>query len=207
MHASGQSLVEFILLLPVLLVMLSGLVEFGFLLNHYLDLIDTAREVARFSADDDPTHNLNGDFEPSPTVSPEPEGFYIRALNATTDFLDRAGQLSLVNARGDDLVISVFAIDSGTIVGRYPPPYVDDTGCNQGGNLGWRYYCNQVSKFDEDADILSRVDAGAPSTGLVLVEIYYHYDMVLALPWITAFVGNPIQLHAYSIMPNSSATP
>jgi hypothetical protein len=43
--------------------------------------------------------------------------------------------------------------------------------------------------------------------GLVLVEIYYDYHMVLGLPWITAFVPNPIPLHAYTIMPNSSVEP
>ncbi len=201
----GQSLVEFTLLLPVLLVMVSGLVEFGFLLNQYLDIIDTAREVARLAADDDPVHNLNGEFEPKP-VDPEPAGFYKRAENATTDLLARAGQLSLESDQGDDLVISVFAIESGSVVARYPPTY-DDGVCQQGGDLGWRRYCNQTSKFTNNADIEDRVDPGAPNTGLVVVEIYYHYDMVLALPWITTFMGNPVTLHAYSIMPNASATP
>ena len=36
----GQSLVEFTILLPVLLIMISGLIEFGFMLNYYLDLIE-----------------------------------------------------------------------------------------------------------------------------------------------------------------------
>jgi hypothetical protein len=36
----GQSLVEFTVMLPVLLIMLSGLVEYGILLNYYLDIID-----------------------------------------------------------------------------------------------------------------------------------------------------------------------
>lgn len=204
----GQSLVEFTLLLPVLLVMVSGLVEFGFLLNEYLDLIDTAREVARLAADDDPTHNLNGEFDPLPNcpTEPEPCGFYQRAENATTDLLSRAGQLSLDPGSGDDLVISVLAVESGSVVNRFPPSYNDGV-CDQGGNLGWRRYCNQVSKFETTAEVESRIEPSAPNTGLVVVEIFYHYDMVLALPWITTFMGNPVQLHAYSIMPNSSATP
>ena len=52
----GQSLVEFTLMLPILLIVISGLIEFGFLLNFYLDLVDTTREVARLASDDDPGH-------------------------------------------------------------------------------------------------------------------------------------------------------
>jgi Flp pilus assembly protein TadG len=39
----GQSLVEFTIMLPILLILMSGLIEFGFLLNSYLDVIDAAR--------------------------------------------------------------------------------------------------------------------------------------------------------------------
>ena len=53
----GQSLVEFTVLLPVLLIMISGLIEFGFMLNYYLDLIDAAREAARWASDGDPIHD------------------------------------------------------------------------------------------------------------------------------------------------------
>jgi hypothetical protein len=41
----------------------------------------------------------------------------------------------------------------------------------------------------------------------VLVEIYFDYDQVLGLPWITAFVPNPVHLHAYTIMPNANVEP
>ncbi len=59
----GQSLVEFTMLLPVLLIMLSGLIEFGILLNYYLDLIDAARKAARWAADADPIrHPVTGAY-------------------------------------------------------------------------------------------------------------------------------------------------
>ncbi len=47
----GQSLVEITLLLPVLLIVVSGLLEFGFILNEYLTVMDAARNAARFSSD------------------------------------------------------------------------------------------------------------------------------------------------------------
>jgi hypothetical protein len=78
----GQSIVEFTLMLPVLLIMISGLIEMGFMLNFYLDLIDTAREVARLAADDDPIHDEAGFFNDDPRNDPEPKGFYLRAYDA-----------------------------------------------------------------------------------------------------------------------------
>ncbi|MFN2305316.1 MAG: TadE family protein [Anaerolineales bacterium] len=41
----GQSMVELALFFPVLLILLSGLIEFGFLLNEYLTLMDAARNA------------------------------------------------------------------------------------------------------------------------------------------------------------------
>ena len=50
----GQSLVELALFLPILLIMLSGLVEFGFGLNQYINIVEATREGARFGVDGDP---------------------------------------------------------------------------------------------------------------------------------------------------------
>ena len=47
--------------------MLSGLIEFGFMLNYYLDVIDAARESARFAADGDPIRDPAGNpLDPNP---------------------------------------------------------------------------------------------------------------------------------------------
>jgi hypothetical protein len=47
----------------------------------------------------------------------------------------------------------------------------------------------------------------APSTGLVIVELTYTYDQKLKLPWITAFISDPVVLHNYALMPLVSAEP
>jgi Flp pilus assembly protein TadG len=47
---SGQSLVEFTLVLPVFLFLLSGLVEIGDTLNSYLTVIDSSRDAARLGS-------------------------------------------------------------------------------------------------------------------------------------------------------------
>jgi Flp pilus assembly protein TadG len=47
-NEKGQSLVEFAILLPVLLLLLMGILEFGLMLNSYLTINNSAREGARF---------------------------------------------------------------------------------------------------------------------------------------------------------------
>jgi len=46
-NEKGQSLVEFAILLPVLLLLLMGILEFGIMLNSYLSINNSAREGAR----------------------------------------------------------------------------------------------------------------------------------------------------------------
>lgn len=45
----GQSLVEFALVLPILLVILCGILDFGWLFYNQLNLNNACREVARYS--------------------------------------------------------------------------------------------------------------------------------------------------------------
>ncbi|PJF44259.1 MAG: hypothetical protein CUN55_04935 [Phototrophicales bacterium] len=56
----GQSLVELSLTLPILLLMLLGLMEIGWLANNYLTLVDVTREAGRYGATNDPTEWNNG---------------------------------------------------------------------------------------------------------------------------------------------------
>ncbi|MGV8982966.1 TadE/TadG family type IV pilus assembly protein [Clostridium sp.] len=46
-NEKGQSLVEFAILLPLLLLLLMGILEFGLMLNSYLTIHNLAREGAR----------------------------------------------------------------------------------------------------------------------------------------------------------------
>ncbi len=188
----GQSIVEFTILLPLLLLLISGLVEFGFMLNQYLDLGDAAREAARFAADDDPIRNETG------TYIGFNSAYYTRAQTVALDSIDigSGGQIEL-DESSDDVVISNFAVLDGVVSVRFPTAWGED---------GISLYNNHVSKFSTTY-INSLLDPGAPNAGLVLVEVYYDYDMLLALPWITPFVPNPVTLHAYSIMPNANVEP
>ena len=188
----GQSLVEFTILLPILIMMLSGLIEFGFMLNYYLDLIDAARESARFAANDDPIRKSDGTYsDPNPV-------FYTNAQTVALESISLgSGAQITLDPTTDDIVISAFSLMDGAVDQRFP---------NGWGENGLDLNGNHVSSFSSD-DITARLDGTAPATGMVLVEIYYDYHMVLGLPWITAFVPDTITLYAYSMMPNVNVEP
>jgi Flp pilus assembly protein TadG len=199
----GQSIVEFVVLLPILLMMLSGLIEFGFMLNYYLDLIDAAREAARFAAGDDPLHDDDsGNF-----IDPNCQ-FYLRAQQVAQQSLNlgSGGQITL-NPATDDVIISVYsALEDGTVDARWPQ---NTTGCGSMHIHVGEVSLNDThtSGLDTTTDIEDKLNSPAPNTGLVSVEIYYDYHMILGLPWITAFVPDTVTLWAYSIMPNPHAEP
>jgi Flp pilus assembly protein TadG len=192
----GQSLVEFTLLLPVLLIMISGLVEFGFLLNQYLDLTDAAREAARLAVDRDIIHDPAGNFyDPN-------DPFYVMLQDFTLDALagGSGGQVVLDTTDNDNIIISSFEIVGGVVQTRYPVSYPNGVSWNAGST-----HTTGLGTAEVNARMSTLTDV--PNSGLVLVEIYYEYYMILELPWITMFVPNPIMLHAYAFMPNASVAP
>jgi Flp pilus assembly protein TadG len=194
-RTTGQSLVEFTILLPVLLILISGLIEFGFMLNYYLDLIDAAREAARWAAGDDPIHDDNtGAF-----VDPNPN-FYTRTQQVALDSIDvgSGGQISLDPAT-DDVVISSMSVSGGCVLPLQCKRWPIGTG-------EVALYNNHTSDFTTP-EIIALLDPGAPNTGVVMVEVYYDYHMILGLPWIKLFVPDPVTLYAYSMMPNSAVEP
>jgi hypothetical protein len=200
----GQSIVEFTLLLPLLLMLLSSLIEFGFALNEYLDLIDTTRETARYLSDQDPFDD--------PVTKSYREDFYTEGVTEMSRTIERAGWIDL-DTSSDDLVISVFSVMGDTSLTRFPASFSDGRspcdGDQNGGNKGWRMNCSMETKFT-DTEILNRIKTTSdvpPNNGIVLVEIFYTYHMRLGLPWVTGIVGDSIILHAYSFAPNAAAEP
>lgn len=210
----GQSLVELTLVLVILLTLFAGMVEFGNLLNQYITVVDAAREGARFASNDEPFIR---------TVTVDCAVPYCLRANFFTNIDDiiegpwtgddpplraNKGALSPLRLRsdvGDDVVISFFSINNGTLL-RFSSSHLLGDG-DGSSTAAWSYYHNRQSAFSTD-DLESRInpDEAAPDTGMVLVEIYYHYDQILGL---ASFVGvpDPIELHTYAIMPLSAAEP
>lgn len=197
----GQSLVEFALTLPILLMLLSGLVEFGFMLNDYLSIVDASREAARSvsNAGHDET------FEGGVTFYQLTTSRVVDALEPT-DSLDTTRKVAIrdnrINCTTEEQAKGV--CDNEIIVSVYG---IDDTSASLIESHHWvDADPRQESRFDA-AEINSRL-SGATKVyaGVVVVEIFYNYEQVLGLPWM-AMLPDPILLHSYTIMPLSSAEP
>lgn len=184
----GQSFVELSLVVIFLMIFVAGVIEFGFMLNNYLNLVDASREAVRYSSDSDPFENGPcTDRTNAACINPQ---FYTNTINLTEDVL---APVELDSTNGDDIVISFFSVANGYYK-RFPD------------NNGQSYFGNQASKLT-NAEIQSRLDSSAPPTGVLLIEIFYHYPQVLKLPVFTAFVQDPMPVYVYSIMPLSAAEP
>jgi hypothetical protein len=183
----GQSLVETALIAPVLLLVLVGLVEIGMLGNNYLTVLDAGREGARFAASGDPAfRDLNTDC--GTTLD-----YYIQIAC----LVDQSIAPLTLDSQNDDVVVSVFSVADGQVVARLPA---------EAGENGWSRYGNHTSEF-LSSDIQAQMRPGDPSTGLVLVEVFYSHHQILAIPFLTAFIPDPITIQPYTMMPVSAAEP
>ena len=193
----GQSFVELSLVFLVLLVLLVGMVEFGNLLNQYINLVDGAREGARFGSNDDPYQK--GGI----TV------FYGKIYQVVQGEFDAFGnQLSkgainpiVLDPATDDIVVSVYSVIGNDPTTHNKKATLIDMGL---GGPGSRYG-NHESAFDH-TDIERLTEASAPNTGVLLVEVFYDYHQILNF---FSFGSKPgiIEVSTYSIMPLSAAEP
>jgi hypothetical protein len=199
------------LVVLILALMLSGVVEFGYLLNSYLKVLDGAREAARFSASSiafgiDPDTGVFGDYEK----------FYTDTAKQAMRVMS---PIKLIGNQGDNIVISVFSVVGSSIV-RWPIGYafgwnlcdkISNPTFNGDRDLAdWSscstFWQNKRSKFST-AQILTMMDPNAPASGVLLVEVYYNYSQILKLPIFEQAIPDPMAVYTYSVMPISSAEP
>jgi hypothetical protein len=225
----GQALLEAALVFPVLLVVLSGMFEFGFLLNEYIAVQDSTRNAARFASDSD--YTIPEDGNPDCTGSDATTFFYRQTACLAKSELQMEQPtivLCLVGTEStakqcprasedlmDDVIVSVFSIFDG-VATRFPA----GTGEN-----GWSYYADingisqgaarspsHISNFTTTEIETNRVISGLVKSSVVIVELRYHYYQVLALPWFKSDnpvspLHDPILFQAYASWPQSSAVP
>jgi hypothetical protein len=209
----GQSFVELMLVALILALMLAGVVEFGFLMNEYLSVLNAAREAARFASNsvaiDDHGSNI--------------QEFYVTtSMRALSVMCPSAAScpIEFVGDNEDDIVISVFSMSGANVV-RFPdndgwslcanytdqlfyPPY-HQTPVPLSDSADWDN-CTVHASNVTTSDVLNLRNPNAPPTGIVLVEIFYNYPQTLGLPIFADFL-NPIPVYIYSAMPLSSAEP
>ena len=194
----GQSFIELTLVFVLLLIILSGTVEFGILFNKYINLVDAARDGARYGSLADPfirqpITNPDGTITcpNASTVFCVDQNFFVQVANVTK------GSLSpiVLDPTTDDIVISFFSVvGSGPTVLRYP------------NGTYYSVYGNRGTSIST-ADIMGRLTTNAPNTGVLVVELYFNYHQALGFPFFTAFVPDPILVKTYAIMPLSAAEP
>lgn len=208
----GQSLVELALFFPIILMMLSGLIEFGFMLNQYLNLMDGPREGARFAVDlkpfiddvgtDSDEFYYNAAYEADPVGCDCTPGIAQIVSSAISPYsLDPAT---------DEIVISVVSIyKMGKPYGFYPTTTSLCPLNTASDRNSYCYFGNFTTKLSETEvrTKLGGATLNAGPTGAVIVEMYYHYHQQLALPWITVFVPDPVLLHFVSVAPLPAAVP
>lgn len=186
----AQSLIELTLVLSVLLLLLTAMVEFGVLLNRYIDVQDAARTAAREASVADPIADAALFFNPTHGV-PSIVVNSLKPIELNTACPRPGTPADGLDNPCDDIVISVYSVRSGSTPVRLYHVSV---------------YGSRSSNFTP-AQIAGRLDSGAPNTGLVVIEIFYSYPQMLKLPFVTAIVSDPIPLHVFSIMPLSAAEP
>lgn len=191
-QSAGQSLVEFALAFPILIILFTGVVEFGFMLNYYLSLLDATREAARFSSGMDP---FNSDLTDNLSFYTTTSAMVRASLDPMVSNPSYEGRRITLDPTRDDVIVTVYSVQGNSAL-QYPAggPYHI---------FGTPFY---PSKYDEDSIISARVQ-DAPDAGILVVEVIYNYHQILALPWVTAFVPNPTPLRAYTIFPLIAAEP
>ena len=196
--SKGQSFVELSLVVLLLALLVAGIAEYGFLLNHYLNVIDGAREGARYGSNFDP-------FPPCGSTSAT-----VDADGVCSDFYENTAletehviyPVSLDPANKDDILISFFVCNSDcSDLDRYPSA-VNGWSWSEHIKSAGRY---QNSKQDKSS-ILQRMITGAPNMHVLLVEVFYNYPQTLKMPLFEQVIPDPIPVYTYAIMPIKNLT-
>lgn len=180
-RARAQSFLELALVLPVLLIMLLAMVEVAIFIGRYLDVLDLTREVARQAAREERFQNQNAFFADTFSyLTPPPDG-----LNSYIT----------INPAVDDVVISVFDLrGSGEWIMR-----------NQSTtNENYKKDCDgNPARALPHFTLANVITIGSPpaNEGMIAVEVFYCHQLALNLPILSAFIPNPVQIHAFTIFP------
>lgn len=223
----GQSLVEFAVMLPLLLVLFLGVVEVVIFVGNYINLIDLTREAARYASTNDPFEqsSITGDLDCSTTDS---SNFY---YDTSCVFSPLAGSPTCTqaqwcngfnsnetfNSATDDILVTVFTVTDNLVTDHWPatgPWAWSDHDADTAHNGNWQRSCDGTNPTAITAPLIdaayinSYMESGAqPSKGFVVVEAFFCYHQVLGAPIISQLLPDPVKMHVYTIMPLPAAQP
>ncbi|MCQ3937069.1 MAG: hypothetical protein DPW18_08495 [Chloroflexi bacterium] len=199
----AQSLVEFAITLPIILILLSGMIEFGFLLNTYLSIQDAARTTARRYSTTNP---YNPDGTDNPVFYQDTAQYIVELLAPSGDPASR--QIAMDPTR-DNILVSLIGIE----VDESTTPDSIATITRHSGGLYYKHYSDTdppTAYSDERIEELMTANGAEPSdAGLLIIEIYYSYEGTLNLPWTLPFFSpsRPSMLYISVVMPTIYAKP
>jgi hypothetical protein len=180
---SGQGLVEFAMLVPVFLLILLGMLEFGFAFNHNLTLETATREGARAGAamadgsQTDVTCGVGGKLTDA-NVDPLIIAAVQRVLNSPGSMIDKSNVTS----------ITIYEVTYGGVVTGLRNVWNQKTGA------GTSIPCVSSSTLDYSPDLTKQTWPTATRTlgatpDSIGVSITYTYQFRSALGGILRFVG------------------
>lgn len=208
LRRNGQSMVEFAITLPIIILLFTGMVEFGFMLNTYLSVQDAVRATARRFSTVNPLldeNDRNADLS-----------FFDTAAEYAIDLLAPAGdpqsrQIVLEDGR-DNILISLIGVEVDEDAD--PVSVVSITRHSEGEY--YRYFDQESSTnpptaySDSSIEAFLTANGAEPSdSGLLIVEIYYGYEGTLNLPWTQPFFSqdDPAMLYVSAVMPTIYTKP
>ena len=204
--SKGQSFVELSIVVLLLMLLVAGIAEFGVLLNRYLNIVDGAREAARYGANYDPFAACVADANGNITGTPDSDGicsdYYTSSAKMAVDVINPI-VLNTVAPLKDDIVISIFVLANNHFC-RFP------TGSENG--WSWSQMVEGLATPDHtsaqsSASIQSQMNPSAPAVSAMLVEIFYNYPQTLKAPFYDQFFPDPVPVYSYAIMPLKNVYP
>ncbi len=141
-----------------------------------------------------------------------------------SDYCNGLNPYMIMNMATDDVIVTAFTISADAVQNVWPKDIPAAVGgddkywalsnydVDAAHNDNWLLNCQGEVTRSEPHYTASRVTsnliADAPdSKGYVAVEFFYCYNQILNLPLFTDFVPNPIQIHAYTVMPLPTSRP
>lgn len=204
----GQSLVEFALTLPVLLIMFAGLVEVGAALRNYLVLVNANREGTRFAArgrwfDTDEEINYIFGRVVAAAGTEQKEGGLVQFMRPRP-----IGELE------ENTTMAVYYIEV--------PDQIDDTGglVNEPAVVYGPWYTGTLHYGDSRVNASAEAEAAREANfefnqkyfveqglldipsedNFVIVETWYEHEQLLKLPFFTEILPEKFPLYARTNM-------
>jgi Flp pilus assembly protein TadG len=210
-------MVEFAVTLPILIALLIGMVEFGFMLNTYLSLLDATRFAARKYSNTNPMKVIVSGTTQTKIYDENFDENVEDAVIANLEPADPDARKVPLDWNYDDILVSVVSVNVDTTVdpntitsinrlttdAGFTVPFTSRSG--KFTTLGGTHYTD--AKIEE---MMADNGVDPVSAGMLIVELYYSYEGTLNIS--TKFFqlftpGGHMTLYASTIMPLVAVRP